>query len=85
MVKGDVIQEPGGFWTFRTTCPRCEKPAEVRGLRKRAIERWQQGVLVQNAFPALSVDDLEILASGMHSECFDAWFPPGLSDPLGWF
>ncbi len=74
MVKGMIIKE-GAFYTFRTACPRCEKPAEVKGLRKRALDRWQSGTLVQNAFPDLSAVDREILASGMHDECFDAWFP----------
>jgi hypothetical protein len=80
MVEGEIIQE-GAFWTFRATCPRCGKPAEVKGLRKRALDHWQKGVLVQDAFPALSPAEREVLASGMHDECFDAWYPDVDVDP----
>jgi hypothetical protein len=82
MVKGMIIKESGVFYTFRATCPRCEKPAEVKGLRKRALDRWQAGALVQNAFPGLSPAEREILASGMHDECFNAWFPPDPEDEI---
>ncbi len=76
MVKGVIVRESGVFYTFRATCPRCEKPAEVTGLRKRALDRWQDGALVQTAFPGLSPAEREILVSGMHDECFNAWYPP---------
>src|SRR5271154_3191187 len=83
MIKGEIIQE-GAFWTFRATCPRCEKPAEVKGLRKRALDRWQGGALVQDVFPQICPSGREILASGMHDACFDEWFYPPDPPVEGW-
>lgn len=80
--KAEIVKE-GSFYTYSTTCPACGKPAEVRGLRKQALDRWDlgRGEFVQDAFPQLSADDREILVSGMHGECFDEEFPPDDDDP----
>jgi hypothetical protein len=78
MVKGVITKEPGGFYAFRTTCPHCKEPAEVKGLRKRALDRWQAGASVQDVFPQICPADREILASGMHDACFDEWCFGGL-------
>lgn len=76
-VRGEIIREPHGTYTFRTTCPLCGKPAEVTGLRKRALDRWDmgRGDFVQDAFPELSPAGREILLSGSHGPCFDVAFP----------
>ena len=74
MVAGEIVRE-GTFFTFRTMCPRCGKPAEVKGLRRRALEMWQKGAHIQDMFPDLSSAEREILMSGLHDECFDAWYP----------
>lgn len=72
----EIIKE-GTFYTFRTTCPFCGKPAEVKNLRKRALERWNMGLgaFVQDAFPDLSASDREILHTGICGECW-ATLPP---------
>jgi hypothetical protein len=74
----EIIKAPNGSFTYRTTCPLCLLPAEVRGLRKRALDRWDQGkgLLVQDAFPQLSAAGQEILVTGMHDSCFDSLFEP---------
>ena len=60
----------------------CMIPAYCRCCRQ-AVEifvnvddynQWQNGKLIQDAFPYLSVDEREILISGTCGPCFDAMF-----------
>lgn len=41
------------------------------------IERWQNGELIQNAMPHLSIDEREFLISGMLPEEWDAYISDG--------
>ena len=41
------------------------------------IERWQNGELIQNVMPHLSVDEREFLISGMLPEEWDAYISDG--------
>jgi hypothetical protein len=62
--------------TVLTTCSLCQKPAIVEALDADAVITWlNQGVFIQDAFPARSAGDREILLSGTHDECFDNAFP----------
>jgi hypothetical protein len=72
----EVIRQPDGSFTLRRTCPMCLLPAEVHGLRKRALDRWDfgKGALVPDVFPQLSAAEREILVSGMHGSCYDGLF-----------
>ena len=40
------------------------------------LERWQAGLLIQQAFPTLSPDDREFIMTGVTPEEWDAAFPP---------
>jgi hypothetical protein len=55
------------------TCCVCDK-FEVLTLNRQAVERWQDGEYIQNAFPDMSDGDRELLISGTHSECWDKLF-----------
>ena len=41
------------------------------------IQRWQNGELIQNAMPHLSIDEREFLISGMLPEEWDAYISDG--------
>jgi hypothetical protein len=40
-----------------------------------AMERWQNGQVIQKAFPDLSIGTRELMISKMCSDCFDAAVP----------
>lgn len=59
--------------TLTTTCPFCGKSHDV------VVDifdyfAWQEGELVQNAFPYLSANDREMLISGICPKCWDEMF-----------
>ena len=70
MIKGDsknVVVE--------VTCPFCGK-VSVLTLPTDGYTAWKlNGVLVQDAFPALSAEDRELLISGICPTCWDGMFP----------
>lgn len=65
-----------GTVVWRSRCPRCHEPSEVRKLDPFAVRRWEEGMHVLEAFPHLSATDRETLISGLHDECFELWFAP---------
>lgn len=54
-------------------CAICGKGRTVK-VSKVGYDRWLKGELIQNALPELSVDDRELLMSGICGECFDKIF-----------
>ena len=56
------------------TCGVCDE-YELWVLDRAAVERWQAGEYIQNAFPDMSMEDREILISGTHPACWDKLFP----------
>lgn len=54
-------------------CTICGKGRIVK-VSKIGYDRWLRGELIQNALPELSVDDRELLMSGICGECFDKLF-----------
>lgn len=54
-------------------CPFCGEYHEVL-VSEADFAAWQGGELVQNAFPYLSVDDREILVSGICPKCWAETF-----------
>lgn len=54
-------------------CCVCGKQATIV-VNSRQFNDWKPGVLVQVAFPTLSVDERELLISGTHSECWKKLF-----------
>jgi hypothetical protein len=53
---------------------------EVWSLDRQAVTKWQEGELIQNAFPDMSMQDREILISGTHPACWEKLFPGEDSD-----
>jgi hypothetical protein len=37
--------------------------------------RWQKGQMVQDAFPRMSADQIELLVTGTHPKCWESIFP----------
>lgn len=57
-------------------CPFCGAFSRVR-ISTAGLFRWNQGALVQDAFPNLSADDREILISGICRKCQEGVFGGG--------
>lgn len=65
---------------YRRICPVCREGAEVVISTTKYVE-WQEGRLVQDAFPELSPAEREILISGVHPACWETLWsddPDGL-------
>ena len=60
-----------------TACPFCGHANEI-AVNESDYWDWQDGELVQNAFPYLSADEREALISGICPKCWDSMF--GQSD-----
>lgn len=56
-----------------TTCPFCGHAHDVF-VSEADYWDWQDGALVQDAFPYLSANDRELLISGCCSQCWDKYF-----------
>ena len=55
------------------TCTVCGE-YEVWSLNRQAVESWQGGEYIQNAFPDMSIEDRELLISGTHPACWTKLF-----------
>ena len=55
------------------TCTVCGE-YEVWSLDRQAVEIWQGGEYIQNAFPDMSAEDRELLISGTHPACWNKLF-----------
>ena len=55
------------------TCPFCGKENFLT-LSAKDFNAWQEGELVQNAFPYLDANERELLVSGICSECWEKTF-----------
>lgn len=56
--------------TIVTTCPFCGRINEV-AVNEADYWDWQDGALVQDAFPYLSADEREMLISGICPTCWE--------------
>lgn len=54
-------------------CIVCGKTGQVL-LRWDQYQAWQNGALIQDAFPDLSADEREQIKSGIHPACWDSMF-----------
>ena len=66
----------GKTTTITRACVQCRKHQEVTAPTA-GVVAWERGALIQDAFPAMSVDDREILISGVCGTCFDNLFTGG--------
>ena len=70
--------------TIITRCPFCGRANEV-AVNEADYLDWQDGVLVQDAFPYLSADEREMLISGICPTCWASTFgDEDEEDPEGW-
>lgn len=60
--------------TLEVTCPFCGHINFI-SVYDEDYFAWQDGELVQKAFPYLSADDREMLISGICPSCWEAMFP----------
>ena len=58
-----------------TACPFCGRGNEVE-VNEDDYDDWQDGKLVQDAFPYLSANEREMLISGICPKCWDNMLPP---------
>lgn len=56
-----------------TACPFCGKVTTLN-VPADGFMAWQNGSLVQSAFPDMSAEDREVLISGMCIDCQDSIF-----------
>lgn len=59
--------------TIITACPFCGHANEVEVNEMDYLD-WQDGMLVQEAFPYLSADEREMLISGICPKCWEKMF-----------
>ena len=59
--------------TIITACPFCGHANEIE-VNEADYWDWQDGELVQNAFPYLSADEREMLISGICPTCWEKTF-----------
>lgn len=63
--------------TLYTTkkCQVCGKQSELQ-LDPTKVQRWEDGVHVQNVWPEMSPEDRELLISGTHPHCWNQLMGP---------
>ncbi len=59
--------------SISTVCPFCGRSNEVE-VNENDYWDWQDGMLVQDAFPYLSADEREMLITGICPTCWDKMF-----------
>lgn len=60
--------------TVITTCPLCGANSEVTGPEQ-AILAWARGeMLIQDALPMLSLEERELLITGIDAACWESRF-----------
>ena len=60
---------------FGVDCRKCGTSHSVMA-NEADVAHWQEGNLIQNVMPYLTVNDRELLISGTCGDCFDKMFPP---------
>jgi len=61
------------MYTIETICPFCGKRHTVQ-VHPADYHAWEDGTLVQEAFPYLSASERELLISGICPTCWDNMF-----------
>lgn len=62
---------------LQRACLQCGEKFDLRVEPKDYME-WQNGKLIQNVMPYLTVDERELLISGYCGSCFDRFFDDGV-------
>lgn len=58
---------------YMTTCPLCNEDNEVL-IEREDLQKWDDGALVQDAFPYLSSGERELLVTGVCTPCWERSF-----------
>ena len=76
-IQEDLVKDnEEEFEVYPVTCSFCKTTYPIR-LRPSDVKRYEEeNLLVQQAFPYLSVDERELLISGMCGICFDKALTP---------
>ena len=61
--------------TIKGTCPQCGKEWSLEVEEKDYVDFMENGKFAQYAFPYLSMEDRELLISGICNECWQTLFP----------
>lgn len=59
---------------FEKECFKCKKLYTIRVPKQNYVQWRDHGILIQRAFPKLSVDLRELLISGICGKCYDDMF-----------
>lgn len=68
--------EEDGTLDLHFMCPLCQDESGVKGIDPQRWQAWRNGLTgdIGTVFPELSLDDHEILKTGIHPECWEAAF-----------
>jgi hypothetical protein len=55
-------------------CFHCNSVSEIE-VDDQAYNNWKAGQLIQNAFPNFTLQERELLKTGIHPDCWDILFP----------
>jgi hypothetical protein len=72
----DMWSADVGKVSVKTICPLCNEIATVEGIDLEGFQKWTMGEMIHSALPDLTGPQRETLMSGLHSKCFDTWYPP---------
>lgn len=65
----------------KKACPLCRKQQSVF-VKKEQLEKWENGMLIQTAFPELSVSQRELLQTGTCDTCWDNMFKESFENEI---
>lgn len=78
MYKNIITQDFGDHINLIVECPFCHKPSTIKldavktKLFEEGMQKWQNGMRVQDAMPFLSPSERELLLSGMCDKCWSS-------------
>lgn len=65
--------------TLIATCVECSTPTDLT-VSTNGLAAWRDGTHIQDALPDLTVDERELMISGMCGTCFDKFIPADEDD-----
>lgn len=68
------METDDGMITLKTpACPLCTKTGTLT-VSAIGFRKWNDGMLIQHAFPEMSTDQREQLKTGTHPKCWEEMF-----------
>lgn len=71
-----ITQSTPGRLRITGTCPVTKEPWELI-VKEKEFDDWQNGALIQDAFPELSADQRELLITGINNKGWKKLFKKG--------